>query len=79
MISSESLKSLRRLDYIQEQGVCWEQTGVLETGRDLLQLNGVKEDKVLKTLQLIYCSCHFTGPRTDIDKQSDMGINQENV
>ena len=44
-----------------------------------MQLNGVKEDKVLKTLELIYCSCHFTEPRTDIDKQSDVEINQENV
>lgn len=39
----------------------------------------MKEDKGLKTLQLIYLSCHFTGPRTDIDKQSDMEINQANV
>ena len=52
--------------------MCWGKTGILEVGRNLLQLDHVKQDKVLKTLQLIYHSFHFTVPGTDMDKQTDM-------
>lgn len=77
MISSVSLKSLRRLDYIQGKRCVLGQRSSTDRKKSIAVR--VKEDDVLKTLLLIYHSCHFTGPRTDMDKQSDMEINQANI
>lgn len=79
MINPASLKSLRRLDYIQGMRRELEANEVQESEKRSVVIRTSEQGQGFKDTAINLSFMTFTGFRTDMVKQFDMEINQANV